>query len=114
MTAIVFDSTRPVQSAQTFARGIGRRPFVPSQADLDWAAQTFGELEDNRQLEEQALQAQWDDQFNAYPAGCCQMCGRSDADLDPVHGLCDACLDAATDATIACQNRNAMGQYRVF
>jgi hypothetical protein len=42
------------------------------------------------------------------------MCGDPSDQLDPVHGLCDACLDAAEDATIACQNRPAMGQYRVF
>ena len=115
MTAILFDSTRPVQSAQSFARGIARRPFVPSQADLDWAAQAFGDAESDRHLEEQALQAAWDDQFDrTFPAGCCQLCGEPSDWLDPTHKLCGECLTAAENATIACQNRNAMGQYRVF
>ena len=113
---ILFDSVQTVNPApRTFARGIARRPFVPSQADLDWAAQFFGELEDARELEEQAEQARWDDQFaGAFPAGCCQLCGEPSNQLDPVHELCPECLTAAENATIACQNRNAMGQYRVF
>ena len=115
MTAILFDSARPVQSAQTFGRGLDRRPFVPDLDDLAWAAQAFGDAEADRQLEEQALQARWDDQFtNAFPADCCQLCGEPSNQLDPVHELCPECLTAAENATIACQNRNAMGQYRVF
>lgn len=73
---ILFDSTRTVNPApQTFGRGIQparRRPFVPSIEDLNEAAQMFGDLEDarireeaeNRRLEEQALEAAWNDQFN--------------------------------------------------
>jgi hypothetical protein len=113
MTAILFDSTRPVQSARSFGRSLARRPFVPSQADLDWAAQAFGDAESDRHLEEQAEQARWDDQFR-FPAGICESCGEPSDWLDPVHKLCGECLDAAENATIACQNRNAMGQYRVF
>ena len=112
---VIYDSARPVQSAQSFGRDIALRPFVPSQADLAWAAQAFGDAEADRQLEEQALQARWDDQFtNAFPAGCCQLCGEPSDQLDPVHELCPECLTAAENATIACQNRTAMGQYRVF
>jgi hypothetical protein len=116
---ILFDSVQAVNPApRAFGRGIPsgrRRPFVPSLADFQWAAACFGRLEDDRHLEARAEQARWDDQFaGAFPPGCCRMCGRSDADLDPVHGLCDVCLDAATDSTIACQNRNAMGAYRIF
>ena len=116
MTAILFDSTGASNPApRTFARGIDRRPFVPDLDDLAWAAQAFGDAEADRQLEEQALQARWDDQFaGAFPAGCCQLCGEPSDQLDPVHELCPECLTAAEDATIACQNRNAMGQYRVF
>ena len=115
MTAILFDSTRPVQSAQTFARGIARRPFTPTPADEAWFAQTLADAEFGRHLEELAAQARWDDQFNrTFPAGCCQMCGESSDQLDPIHELCPECLTAAENATIACQNRNAMGQYRVF
>ena len=120
MPAILFDSTRPVQSAQSFGRGIGTRPFVPSQADLDWAAQFFGELEDarlreeeNRYLEEQARQAEWDDQFRL-PAGLCEMCGEPSDWLDPMHKLCGDCLTAAENATIAGQNGRAGLGYRVF
>ena len=116
----IFDSAVSVKSAPTFGRGIDHRPFVPSQDDLDWAAAFFGQLEDarlreeeDRELEEQAQQAAWDDQFR-FPAGLCEMCGEPSDWLDPTHKLCDRCLDAATDSTIACQNRNAMGQYRTF
>ena len=113
---ILFDSTATVNPApQTFGRGLARRPFTPSQADQAWAAQAFGDAEADRQLEEQALQARWDDQFaGAFPAGCCQLCGEPSDQLDPVHELCPECLTAAEDATIACQNKSAMGQYRVF
>ena len=119
MTAILFDSTVASKPAPgTFARGIRpepRRTFVPSQADLDWAAQAFGDAESDRHLEEQAEQARGDDQFNrTFPAGCCQLCGEPSDWLDPVHELCGECLTAAENSTIACQNRNAMGQYRVF
>ena len=113
---ILFDSVQTVNPAlRTFARGIAPRTFIPSQADLDWAAQAFGDAESDRELEEQAEQARWDDQFNrTFPAGCCQLCGEPSDQLDPVHELCPECLTAAENATIACQNRNAMGQYRVF
>ena len=112
---ILFDSVQTVNPAlRTFARGIAPRTFIPSQADLDWAAQTFGDAESDRHLEEQAEQARWDDQFNRFPAGICEMCGQPSDWLDPTHKLCGECLTAAEDATIACQNRNAMGQYRVF
>ena len=110
----LYDSAAPVKSDRPFGRGIDRRPF-PDLDDLAWAAQAFGDAEADRQLEEQALQARWDDQFTgAYPAGCCQLCGEPSDQLDPVHELCPECLTAAENATIACQNRNAMGQYRVF
>jgi len=119
MTQVIFDS-QAVKSSRPFGRGIAHRPFVPSQADLDWAAQFYGELEDarlrdeeNRELEERALQARWDDQFRL-PAGLCESCGKPSDWLDPVHKLCGECLTAAENATIACMNRNAMGQYRVF
>ena len=118
MTAILFDSARPVQSAQPFGRSIPserRRPFVPDLDDLSWAAQAFGDAEADRQLEEQALQAAWDDQFTgAFPAGCCQLCGEPSDQLDPVHELCPECLDRAEFATIAGVNERAGLGYRVF
>jgi hypothetical protein len=121
MPAILFDSTVSRKSSRSFGRGITaerRRPFVPDIDDLDWAAQAFADAEtdrENRHLEEQALQAAWDDQFtNAFPPGHCQMCGEPSDWLDPTHKLCGECLTDAENATITCQNRNAMGQYRVF
>jgi hypothetical protein len=45
MTTILFDSTR-TRKPETFAHGIpslGRRPYT--LADLDWAAQAFGDAE---------------------------------------------------------------------
>jgi hypothetical protein len=115
MTAILFDSARPVQSAQTFGRGLDRRPFVPDLDDLAWAAQAFGDAEVDCLLEDQAEQARWDDQFtNAFPAGCCQLCGEPSDQLDPDHELCPECLDRAEFATIAGQNERAGLDYRVF
>src|SRR5262249_15855309 len=111
----IFDSAAPVKSARPFGILPARERFIPSQADLDWAAQAFGDAAGDRQLEEEALQAAWDSQFDgAFPKGLCQLCGEPSDQLDPVHELCPECLTAAENATIACQNRNAMGQYRVF
>jgi hypothetical protein len=110
----IFDSAVPVKSDHPFGRGIAPRPF-PDLDDLAWAAQAFGDAEADRQLEEQALQARWDDQFtNAFPAGCCQLCGEPSDQLDPVHELCPECLDRAEFATIAGQNERAGLGYRVF
>ena len=116
----IFDSAAPVKSAPTFGRGIDHRPFVPSQDDLAWAATFFGQLEDarlreeeNRYLEEQALQARWDDQFR-FPAGICEMCGEPSDWLDPTHKLCGECLDIAERATLAGANERAGLGYRVF
>ena len=90
-------------------------PFT--QADLDWAAQTFRDAEADRELEEQALEAAWYDQFNAslpVPAdGRCLNCGQAGDALD-MHGLCPACEALADDATIACRNWVAGLGNRVF
>jgi hypothetical protein len=105
---ILSDSTLTVNPAP--------RTFVPSQADLDWAAQTFGDAESDRELaalEERAEQARWDDQFR-FPAGICEMCGEPSDWLDPVHKLCGECLTVAEDATIAGVNERAGLGYRVF
>ena len=111
----IFDSAVPVKSDRPFGRGIDRRPFGPDLDDLAWAAQAFGDAEADRPLEEQAEQARWDDQFtNAFPAGCCQLCGEPSNQLDPVHELCPECLDRAEFATIAGQNERAGLGYRVF
>ncbi len=111
----IFDSARPVKSTPSFGRGLTRRPFVPDQADQAWAAQAFGDAESDRELEEQALQARWDDQFNhTVPAGCCQLCGEPSDQLDPVHELCPECLDRAEFATLAGVNERAGLGYRVF
>jgi hypothetical protein len=116
----IFDSTVPVKSSQSFGILPSREPFEPSDEDRAWAAALFDELdqaryevEKNCRLEEQAQQAAWDDQFR-FPAGICESCGEPSDWLDPTHKLCGECLTAAENATIACQNRNAMGQYRVF
>jgi hypothetical protein len=39
---ILFDATRKVKSARPFAAGLTtrRRPFVPTPADMQWAAET--------------------------------------------------------------------------
>jgi hypothetical protein len=110
----LFDSAARVKSDRPF--GIlpareRRQPFT--QADLDWAAQFFGELEDRRQLEERALQAQCDDQFiGTLPAGYCRSCGElAEVDGD---GLCDACERAGAEATTAGENALAGLGHRVF
>jgi hypothetical protein len=90
---------------------------------LEWAAQTFGDLEDahnregseNRRLQEQALEAAWNAKFDgAFPPDVCQMCGKPADWLDPIHGLCSECDDLATNATIAGQNGRAGLGHRVF
>jgi hypothetical protein len=116
MTAILFDATRPVQSAQTFARGIARRPFIPSPADLAWAAACFGGLEqahlrdeEDRHLEELAAEAEWLDQFNgSILTGHCLNCGDRCDDLT-VHGLCDRCDLAAVEGSTTNQPRSFPG-----
>jgi hypothetical protein len=111
----IFDSAVPVKSDRPFGCGIARRPFVPDLDDLAWAAQAFGDAEADRLLEEQAEQARWDDQFtNAFPAGCCQLCGEPSDQLDPVHELCPECLDRAEYATLAGVNERAGLGHRVF
>ena len=112
----LFDSATPVKSDRPFGTLPARERRQPyTQADLDWAAQTFGEIEDERRIEEQALQAAWDDQFNdsLTPAGHCLMCGDRCDDLT-FQGLCDRCDDLACEATIAGQNARAGLGYRVF
>ena len=64
--------------AAPFGAGIhpARSRFEPTEEDRRWAAQVFAELDDARQLEERALQAQWDDQFvGTMPIGYCRSCG---------------------------------------
>jgi hypothetical protein len=111
----LFDSAAPVKSARPFGIPPARERRQPyTQDDLDWAAQTFGQLEDER-LEEQALQAAWDDQFNdTLPAtGHCLLCGDRCDDLT-FQGLCDRCDDLACEATIAGRNARAGLGNRVF
>jgi hypothetical protein len=112
----LFDSAAPVKSARPFGTLPARERREPyTQADLDWAAQTFGEPEDERRLEVQALQAAWDDRFNdTIPAtGHCLLCGDRCDNLT-FQGLCDRCDDLACDATIAGKYARAGLGYRVF
>jgi hypothetical protein len=74
--------------------------FVPSQADLHWAAQAFGDAESDRDLEERFLQFQWDSQFDHIvldasdfpPSGPCSVCEAIDF-IDPTTGRCPECSD---------------------
>ena len=78
----IFDSAAPVKSAQNFGSMPARERRMPyTLADLDWAAQAFGDAEANRRLDEQALDAAWDDQFNdTIPAaGHCLNCAATAA-----------------------------------
>jgi hypothetical protein len=122
---ILFDSARPVQIDPAFGAlpyQERRTYYEPSPEDAAWAAALFEELdqaryraEKDRELEEQAAQARWDDQYaGAFPAGCCQMCGVPSDQLDRVHQLCPECLDRAEHATLAGQNERAGLGYRVF
>jgi hypothetical protein len=112
----IFDSARSVKTARTFGTLPARerrRPYT--QADLDWAAQAFGDTKANRELEARALDAEWVDQFNGSipAAGHCLNCGDRCDDLT-FQGLCDRCDTLATDATTAGQNGRAGLGYRVF
>ena len=112
----LYDSAAPVKSGRPFGTLPARERRMPfTQADLDWAAQAFGELEDAPRLEEQAFQAAWDDQLNnSLPmAGHCLNCGDRCGDLT-FQGLCDRCDDLACNATIAGQNARAGLGHRVF
>ena len=105
--------------------GAGILPYHPSAGrvpytieDLDAAAQMFANAEndrENRRLEQRAGEAVWEGQFHATaPAGCCQLCGEPSDWLDPVHGLCEPCMTAAENATIASVNAaHGLGR-RVF
>jgi hypothetical protein len=69
---------------------------------------------ENRHLEELAAEAEWLDQFNgSILTGHCLNCGDRCDDLT-VHGLCDRCDTAATEATIACVNGAHGLGHRVF
>ena len=53
----IFDSAAPVKSAQNFGSMPARERRMPyTLADLDWAAQAFGDAEADRRLDEQAPQ----------------------------------------------------------
>jgi hypothetical protein len=76
----------------------------------------FGDSEEeNAWLEEQALQAAWDAQFDeTIPAsGFCPMCG-DECDDPTFQGLCDRCDDPACDAAIAGEDARAGFGYRGF
>jgi hypothetical protein len=113
----LYDSARPVKSDRPFGTLPARERRMPyTQADLDWAAQFFGQLEDERrELEERALQAQWDDQFvGTIPmTGHCLLCGDRCDDLT-FQDLCDRCDDLACEAAIKGENHRAGLGYRVF
>jgi hypothetical protein len=119
----LYDSAAPVKSARPFGTPPPRECRMPyTQADLAWAAQFFGELEDyreleqhNHELEERALQAQWDDQFvGSIPVtGHYLLCGDRCDDLT-FQGLCDRCDDLACEAAIAGENHRAGLGRRVF
>jgi hypothetical protein len=115
----LFDSRQVVKSDRPFGHGIDRRPFVPDLDDLAWAAQCFGDAESDRELEERALQAAWDDQFDGPylildandfpPSGPCSVCEAIDF-IDPITGRCPECSDRCvvcgvrgeTDETAMC------------
>jgi hypothetical protein len=87
----------------------------PSDEDRAAVGAMFADDEQATRLDEQALQAAWDDQFRDVPppAGICSACGDDAEELS--WGLCPDCLDdAATHAAIAGQNERAGLGYRVF
>jgi hypothetical protein len=92
----IFDSARSVKTTRPFGNLPARErrmPFTP--ADLDWVAAFFGELEDNRRLEDRAIEAEWTDQFNgSIPvAPRCRVCGAG-CEL-PITLLGDRCETAS-------------------
>jgi hypothetical protein len=125
---ILFDSARPVQVDPTF--GVlpyqeRRTYYEPSPEDAAWAAALFEELdqaryaaEKDRQLEERALQAEWDGHFGYLVLDSgdfkktseCRSCGQIDftdgRDLCPDCGarcfVCGARPEAGTDRDGLC------------
>jgi hypothetical protein len=90
-------SRRTGRPAAPFGTGVypTRTRFEPTEDDRRWAAQVFGEIEDDRQLEERALQAQWDDQFvGTIPVGYCRSCGEpAEVNGDRLCLECEAIAD---------------------
>jgi hypothetical protein len=107
---ILFDSARPVQIDPTFGAlpyQERRTYYEPSPEDAAWAAALFEELdqaryraEKDRQLDEMAMQAAWQDTFACVvldsgdfpPAGPCSVCQAVDF-IDPSTGRCPECSD---------------------
>src|SRR5262245_52012840 len=109
----IFDSAAPVKSDRPFGTLPAPERRMPYTAqDLEDAAQMFGDVESDCQLEDMALQATWDDQFLPTVGHCLRRGDRCD-DLT-VHGLCDRCDTLATDDTIACVNSSHGLGRRVF
>src|SRR5262249_9149451 len=102
---ILFDSRLPVQIDPTFGAlpyEERRTYFEPTPEDAAWAAALFEELEQsrygaekNRQLEELALQFEWDGRYAVLgpedfkPVAICRACGETDFLGDS--GLCPEC-----------------------
>jgi hypothetical protein len=120
---------RTARTAAPFGQGLypKRTRFEPSDEDRRWAAEVFGADADwdVRMAEGAEPEPDWDmlageaaslDAMCALTppaAGICKKCGEPSEALS--WGMCPDCYDdAATDAAIACQNRRAMGQFRVF
>ena len=86
----LFDSAAPVKSARPFGilpRRERRMPFT--QADLDWAAQSFGDDDPD-----------WDVRL-ATGLETCEACGRPTEPGEIECGLCSVCLSRAEEATMA-------------
>ena len=87
----LYDSAAPVKSDRPFGMLPARERRMPyTQADLDWAAQAFGD------------DADWDVRLIA-GLETCEACNRPVEPGELECGLCSVCMTRAEEATVACQ-----------
>lgn len=106
---------RTARPAVPFGTGVFPRParFEPSAEDRAAAAAMFADDEpDYDTLAGEAAFLASCEAMTPPPAGYCRSCGELAEALS--HGLCDACDDAGTEATIKGENGRAGLGYRVF
>jgi hypothetical protein len=87
----LYDSAAPVKSDRPFGTLPARERRMPhTQADLDWAARSFGD------------DADWDVRLAA-GLETCEVCGRPVEPGELECGMCAVCMIRAEEASLTCQ-----------
>lgn len=121
LTSPVKATRHTPRTPRPFGEGLGERcphyRLPITAADMEWAAQAFGEQADactpdelaEMEAQAQALQMQYEAMTEFWDTGeRCGLCGLRESDgftIDPSSGLCNSCLDSA----FAVQERREMG-----